>query len=196
MAYAGLVPLALGARGQDGLGEGGVGREFDPGLADRDGVRGFANDHHPLQLRAHAQVNIERDVGDIGLAGALIAFQQHQLCAGLQDQGPGRMVRRGVGRRNETQGQRPLMARLDGQGARPFQLAPIEEHDLLVRQVAERAALELCRVRRRRGGGNAADQAAQIRPAPVLLAAARELGDVACLDGAGQSHAASRAYLS
>jgi hypothetical protein len=41
-----------------------------------------------------------------------------------------------------------------------------------------------------------ADQAAQVRPPPVLVAAGRQLGEVAGLDGASEAHAATAPYLS
>jgi len=48
----------------------------------------------------------------------------------------------------------------------------------------------------RRSGRQDADQTAQVGPAPVLVPAGGELGDIAGLDGARQAHAATFAYLS
>ncbi len=200
-AAAGVVhtrftSLTLGAARQHRLGEGGMGGELDAGLADRDGVRGFVDDDDPLKPGALAQMDVEADVSHIGRARAFIAFQQQQVRAGLQGKGPGRAMSGCVRRRDEAKGDRFSLARFNGQGVSAAQTTSVEEDDLIGGQIRKRPRLQACGVAWRRGRRQNADQAAQIRPAPVFVPAAGQFGEIAGGERAGEAHAASRAYLS
>jgi hypothetical protein len=183
MGDMGLDSLATGAGGEDGLGVGRAGGEGDGGGRDGDALGPVGGEDYAFQPAALGDLDIERNVRYRAVGQRFVAFQQGQRLTGSHDdQHPGR-DRTGLGGHEAQLGDRAVGAALDVREALD---EPIGHEEQVA---AERRERPLCghlgRARRRR---QRAQQPAQVRPAPVLVPARRELGQVAGGDGFGEGH--------